>query len=295
MNAAIVLAHAEKAITGESPVWDAARATLWWIDIQGKRLLGLQIPVGPRAPIALPSEPGLVAIGSDGRLVIGLEDGLWTYAPETGTLEILAPLRFEAPNIRLNDGKPDKQGRLWFGSMDKTGSGAPVGGLFCRDIDGQIRQVRGGIRVPNAIAVSPDGGTLYFTDSPSQEILAIELDQETGALLGERALHRYQGNERPDGTAIDTEGGIWVAVVNGNRIDRLRSDGTLDFSIAVPVSRPTMPAFGGVGMSRLFVTSQRRFLENDQLAAQPWAGSLIETSVAARGISMAVRLGGAAG
>jgi sugar lactone lactonase YvrE len=290
MTSYFTLAQEEKAVTGESPVWDAARATLWWIDIQGRRLLGLKVPGGPRTPVALPSEPGLVAVGSDGRLVIGLEDGLWTYTPEAGALHILAPMRFEEPNIRLNDGKPDKQGRLWFGSMNKTGSGAPVGGLFCRDIDGQVRQVRRDVRVPNAIAISPDGNTLYFADSPLQEILALELDQETGTLLGERCFCRYSGNERPDGTAVDTEGGLWVAVVNGNRIDRFLPDGTLDHSIPVPVSRPTMPAFGGAEMSGLFVTSQRRFLDEGQLAAQPWAGSLLETKTAVHGTSTTVLL-----
>jgi len=284
MTHEVRLAQAEQAVTGESPVWDDMRGILWWIDIQGRRLLGW-CPESAAAlpPLNLPSEIGLVALGSDGCLVLGLEDGLWRYVPETGDLTTLSPVPHEAQNLRLNDGKPDRQGRLWFGSMDKCGSGIPTGALYCRLPGGRLITIRREVRVPNAIAVSPDGGTFYFSDSPSKEILAFDLDQESGTLRNERVFAAFTGDDKPDGTAIDAEGGVWVAVVHGARIDRYLPDGRLRQSIPMPVAKPTMAAFGGQQLNTLFVTSQRRFLTEEQLAEAPLTGSLLSVEVGSQG------------
>ena len=284
MTNQVRLAQAAKAVTGESPVWDDRRGVLWWIDIQGRQLLGWRPEVATALPaLTLPSEIGLVALGSDGCLVLGLEDGIWRYVPETGDLAMLTPVPHEAPNLRLNDGKPDRQGRLWFGSMDKSGSGIPTGALYCRLPDGRLSTIRRKVRVPNAIAVSPDGGTLYFSDSPNQEILAFDLDQQSGALRNERVFASFTGDDKPDGTAVDAEGGVWVAVVHGARIDHYLRDGRLQQSIPMPVSKPTMAAFGGSHRSSLFITSQRRFLTEEQLADKPLTGSLLSLDVGNQG------------
>ena len=126
--------------------------------------------------------------------------------------------------------------------MDKSGSGLPVGALYCREPDGTVHTVRRSVRIPNAIAVSPDGGTLYFSDSPTKQILAFDLDQHTGELANERVFTTFAGEDKPDGTAIDTEGGVWVAVVHGARIDHFSARGDLLASIPMPVQKPTMAA-----------------------------------------------------
>jgi len=284
------LAQAEQAVTGESPLWDDRRQVLWWIDIQGKRLLGWR-DSGSLPALALPSEPGLVALSEDGGLVLGLEDGLWRYIPERGELTLLTPIEHGRPGVRLNDGKPDRQGRLWFGSMDKSGSGVPVGRLYCRYPGGDVRIVREEVRVPNAIAVSPDGSTLYFSDSPSQEVLAFDLDPASGELGDARLFARFEGNEKPDGTAVDAQGDVWIAVVHGARVARLDRHGVEVEAIAVPVSKPTMPAFGRADRRTLFVTSQRRFLDQDELIRQPAAGGLLAVEVDRAGLpAFSVRL-----
>lgn len=285
MSHEVRLAQPEAAITGESPVWDENRGVLWWVDIQGRRLLGWRPAEAMAVPaFALPQEIGLVAIGSDGSLVLGLEDGLYRHVPETGALDLLTPVPHGVPNLRLNDGKPDRQGRLWFGSMDKSGSGLPVGALYCRDLDGSLRSVRRDVRIPNAIAVSPEGGTLYFSDSPSKQVLAFDLDQTTGELRNERVFATYAGEDKPDGSAVDADGNLWVAVVHGARIDQLSSTGELRMSIPVPVQKPTMPAFGGPGRRTIFVTSQRRFLSDEQLSAHPLTGALLAVDVDVAGM-----------
>ncbi|HEY8596694.1 MAG TPA: SMP-30/gluconolactonase/LRE family protein [Devosiaceae bacterium] len=285
MNEAnFVVVHDAMALTGEAPVWDARRSVLWWIDIQGQRLLGYRPASGPLAPIPLPAMPGLIAISSEGNLILGLESGLWHLVPERREFTRISDIEADTPNNRLNDGKPDADGRLWFGSMDKMGLGGAVGALYRRDTDGRVARVLPDITVPNAIAVSPGGETLYFANSPDQELVAFDLERKSGELSNRRVLARFAGEEKPDGACIDSEGGIWVAVIGGARVDRYLPDGTLDQSLAVPVSRPTMPAFGGDDLRTLFVTSQRRFLDAGQLAEEPAAGSLIATRVFVAGL-----------
>lgn len=82
--------------------------------------------------------PGLVAAGNQ-RLVVGLEDGLYAFDPAKGLGACLLLVEAEDLRTRINDGKVDREGRLWFGTMDKTGSGAPIGTLYRLDHEGMLR------------------------------------------------------------------------------------------------------------------------------------------------------------
>jgi sugar lactone lactonase YvrE len=272
---AVVAVHQANALTGEVPCWDARRETLWWVDIQGQRLLGLSPQSGRQQEHNLPSMPGLLALRGDGGLVVGLEDGLYPFDPATGIGDRLVAVEANDARTRINDGSADATGRLWFGTMDKTGSGQPIGSLYCLSADRSLRTVRTGIGVPNAIAFSPDGRTFYFADTPTGTLEFCDFDASTATLGPPRSFVAYPAGERPDGICIDTEGAVWVAVVGGSRIERRLADGTLHTVIELPVSRPTMPMLGGADRRTLFVTSQRRFLTATQLASEPLAGDLI--------------------
>lgn len=278
------IAHDAMALTGESPLWDPDRKILWWIDIQGQRLLGYIEAAGEHVAIPLPSMPGLVALSRDGRLIAGLEDGLWTVEPETRSMQRAVEVEADDSRTRINDGKPDRDGRLWFGTMDKTGSGAAIGSLYRLDPGQRVVKIRSAVSIPNAIAISPDGNIFYFTDSLTQKILAHPIDRETGDLGEPEIFARYEAEEKPDGACVDADGGLWIAVISGSRIDRFHANGQFDRSFPVPVSRPTMPMFGGADLRKLFVTSQRRFLNAEELARQPAAGSLLMADVGFAGL-----------
>lgn len=267
------------AMTGEAPFWDQQTARLWWIDIQGQRLLGYGPSDGHEEVHNLPSMPGLVAARRSGGLVIGLEDGLYAFDPAMGLGERLLAVEADDPRTRLNDGKPDLAGRLWFGSMDKTGSGAPIGSLYCADGNGVIHLQRRSVAVPNAIGFSPDGTTFFFADSRTRTLEASAYDVRTGGINGTRMFVRYPEGEAPDGICVDREGALWIAVVGGSRLERRLPDGTLDTVVELPVSRPTMPMLGGADGQTLFVTSQRRGLTLERLRAEPFAGDLLALRV----------------
>jgi sugar lactone lactonase YvrE len=277
-----LLVHHARALTSESPVWDATRETLWYIDIQGQRLLGYRPRDGVERQIMLPLMPGFVVPARDGTLVLGLENGLWRCDPDGPTLDHVVPVEADDQRTRLNEGKADAAGRIWFGSMDKHGLHGAIGSLYRWSGESGVVTLRTGVGVPNCIDFAPDGRTQYFADTPTRRIEATDVDPATGELEQARAFVDC-AEGAPDGATIDAEGALWVAMVGAGCVNRYLPDGTLDRRLPLPVSRPTSIAFGGPDLTTLFVTSQRRFLGPEALASEPLAGALIVMSGAGRG------------
>lgn len=263
--------HNALALTGEAPLWDVTRDCLWWLDIQGQRLLRHQ-PDGTDAAIPLPGQCGLIALGESGRLVLGMEDGLVALDPETMAWERLSDTEADASTRRLNDGKPDRLGRLWFGSMDMSGRGIPTGGLFRRDVDGTINKVLDDVAIPNAIVGDPASDAIWFTDTPTRKLERFDLAQDGGISKRSTLLTLPEG-AHPDGMSMDGEGKLWLAIVGPGELIRIDpASGEILARIALPVRRPTMAIWSD---RTLFVTSQRRFLCAAELGQQLMAGNLI--------------------
>jgi len=275
---AVRAVHEANAMTGEVPCWDAGSGTLWWIDVQGQRLLGFSPKTGKQEVHNVPSMPGLLALRQAGGLIVGLEDGLYPFDPAKGLGNRLIAIEADDTRTRINDGGADAAGRLWFGTMDKTGSGQPIGSLYCLSPGLRLRVAKPQIGIPNATAFSPDGRTFYFADTPSRTIEGHDYDPGRGEFSNPRAFVKYTGEEKPDGVCVDAEGALWIAVIEGGRLERRLADGTLHTVVELPVSRPTMPMFGGDGRT-LFITSQRRFLSAERLTREPFAGDLLAVEV----------------
>ncbi|UWR13330.1 SMP-30/gluconolactonase/LRE family protein [Sulfitobacter mediterraneus] len=269
------------AITGESPLWDHARSCLWWIDIQAQRLLYTTM-AGVTTAIPCPWQPGFVALAESGRLVVGLENGLWTFDPDGTIWEQISDTEADRPTLRLNDGKPDLHGRLWFGSMDMTGQGVSSGRLYLRETNGDIRIMREGITVPNAIVPLADGSGLYFADSPRRVLERLTLNTSGDSIVQSDQIYRFDGRAHPDGACLDADGNIWIALIEQGGVIRLSPNGQELARHSSPISRATMPMIGGPDGSTMFLTSQRRFLSPDELQNEPMAGGLLSMNVNAR-------------
>lgn len=269
-----IIAADVSAITGKAPIWDDRRNVVWWVDIQAQRLLATNLN-GTTESIYTPSQPGMVALAQSGALVLGLEDGLWLYSPETTNWVHIAKVEADRPTVRLNDGKVDQIGRLWFGSMDMTGTGRAIGRLYCRTPAGDISVVREGVKTPNAIVPSQDGAGLWFTDSPTGILQFASFDGEDPSNLTWKTIAELPNGKTPDGACEDSYGRLWLSTVGQGEVVCVGRDGAMQVSQQLPTSRLTMTAFGGKNLDRLYVTSQRRFLDANQLASQPAGGTLM--------------------
>lgn len=241
--------------TGESPVWDETIGRIWWVDIRAPAVHRTDPATGATETWPMAEPVGSLGLCRSGALLLGLKSGIHRWNPGSGDLRLLAAPEADRPANRLNDGKVSPEGRFLVGSMGDPPQGA-TGALHRYDPDGTCVLLLDGVTISNGLAWSPDGRTLYHADSRSGEVAAWDYDLATGAIAGRRLLRRLTEEEgRPDGAAMDTEGGYWSAGVSAGRLNRILPDGSIARSIALPVARPTMPCFFGPGLRHMFVTS----------------------------------------
>lgn len=266
------------AALGEGPLWREAEQALYLVDIKGRRLHRWQQADGARASWGLSEMTGWVLpCAHDAGLLAGLQSGIayLEFASAETQATPGAPVsrgarpgpalnvrwlhRLHAPGsrLRLNDARADRFGNVWFGTMDHVQEGNPVGELFRLDVDGKIERFDTGYGVTNGPAFSPDGRTLYHTDSARRIVYAFDLDQ-AGTPHNKRVWRQFDAADGyPDGMAIDTAGCLWIAFWDGARIARFSPAGQLLANVPMPVLRPTSLAFGGADFRTLFITSAR--------------------------------------
>jgi sugar lactone lactonase YvrE len=247
---------------GESPVWDAAAQALYWVDIEGRHIRCWHAQTLETRSWNLPERVGCIALASQGKLIAAMETGIYAVtlgdAPDC-SLVCLAPITHPAPSMRFNDGRCDAAGRFWVGTMVMDMSlASPLGGLYCLDERGLTGPHVTGLITPNGLAFSPDGRTMYLSDShPSvQKIWAFDFDADLGTLANQREfVDMTPLPGRPDGAAVDAQGCYWICGNDAGLVHRFAPDGQLVSSLAVPFSKPAMCAFGGADLTTLFVTS----------------------------------------
>ena len=277
---------------GESPFWHPDEAALYWCDIPGRALHRWHAGRAEHRQWAFDTEPGCVAPVPGGALLLGMRDGLFHFDPVSGARTRLAPPPYNAAEERFNDGKADPQGHFWAGTIYEPRT-APRAALY-RWAGGTLARVAGDITTSNGLAWSPDGRTLYWTDTKAHVVRAFDADPLDGSLSRGREFARFapraEGQPldtyggRPDGAAVDIEGGYWVAMFEGQRLLRLGPDGAVTRELRLPVRCPTMPCFGGADGRTLFITTARQGRPAEELAAQPLAGCVLALRVEVPGL-----------
>lgn len=263
-----------KALLGEGPVWAEAEQALYWLDITGRKIFRRGVG-GEQDSWDTPFRIGSLAPRKNGGFIAGTEQSIAFVEPGEGRYEILFDLEPERPGNRFNDGKLDREGRFWAGSMDDAEK-QTTGALYRIDTDLRWERVDDGYRVTNGPAFSPDGRTLYHNDSARQIVYAFDLD-EGGQATGRRVFASFaEGEGYPDGMTVDVEGCLWIAFWDGWCIRRFSPGGRRLREIPMPVRRPTSCAFGGASLDSLYVTSARLGLNDEALASQPHAGGLFQ-------------------
>jgi len=269
---------------GETPLWCDRTRRLWWLDIERPKLRWFDPATGGHDAAPLPGEfAGTQALTDTGDRLLASDLTLYRMPPQGGPRADLCTVETGRDN-RLNDGRVDARGRFWVGTMD-NGLREPNGSLYRIDPDGAVTTIASGIVVSNGIAFSNGGRTLHFTDTRRHLCFSFDLDLDDGAVTNRRFFADYrETRERPDGACVDTDECIWMAFFGGGRIVRFRPDGRIDRSIALPVTNPTCPCFGGPDLKTLYVTTATKFLDAGQRADEPHAGALFAIHGAGQGL-----------
>jgi sugar lactone lactonase YvrE len=267
---------------GEGPVWVERDAAVWFLDIKGRRAHRWHPASRELRSWAAPEQVGFLAPLRGGGFIAGLKTGLHRFDPHASEFAHLTSVEPNHPDNRLNDGSVSPEGELWFGSMHDPES-EPSGALYRLDRSGKCVALDEGYVITNGPAFSPDGRVFYHTDTSRRTVFAFDRP-EPHTLTGKRLFVQIEdGAGHPDGTAVDQEGCVWIALYGGWGVRRYSPQGELLTTVRLPCANVTKIAFGGPDLRTAYVTTAWKGLTPQQCAAQPLAGDLFSFDAPAPG------------
>jgi sugar lactone lactonase YvrE len=273
------------ATLAESPVWDARRRSLLWVDIEAGQVHRYRPETGGDHAVAVGVPVGAVALRRGGGLILAAGRGFALLDERTGSLE----WRWAAARgDRMNDGKCDPAGRFLAGTLTRAQTPGAAA-LYRLAADGRVTTLIEHVTLSNGMGWSPDGTSFYFADTPLERVDVMDYDVATGAVADRRPfadLRDVPG--RPDGMTVDADGGVWVAMARGGAVRRYAPDGRLDHVVELPVPKVTSVAFGGPDLADLYVTTSRAGMSQADLADLPQSGAVFRVeAVGVRGLPAA--------
>ncbi len=277
-----------RAEIGEGPSWDEKRGVLYWVDIGG----GIVYAHKPNDPedevVQRVKDVSSVVPRRSGGLAVTSQHGFYGLDIQSRKLSPLTrPVEADVETNRFNDGKCDAAGRFWAGTMDKLQK-TPSGALYVLENGRTPKKVLADVTISNGLGWSPDNATMYYIDSPTRKVSALDYDLKTGSVGNRRTIVDFSVSQQPgnpDGMSVDSEGMMWVAHWGGARLTRWNpSTGRLLETMAVPADQVASCCFGGKNLDDLYITTARKRLDAEALAAKPLSGALFVVKPGVRGL-----------
>ncbi len=273
-------------LLGECALWDCAAQALWWTDIEASRLHRYDWATRACEVFDTPERLGSFALTTQpGVLIAAFETGVAAYVPHTQSIRWLARPLQRGSGIRFNDGRTDRSGRFWVGTMGERSLTGAAGTLYSFDVKQGFRSHVHDIGIVNGICFSADAQRCYWADSACATIYCCNFDFVSGTMAPSRVFATVAGGAAPDGANVDSSSRVWSAEWGGSRVVCYSQEGLIVRQISLPVSQPTCIAFGGPDMNLLFVTSARAELSPAELERQPLAGNVLVYEVGTTGMA----------
>ena len=287
------LAFANPSTLGESPLWDERRNVLFWVDIDEGKIHRFDPSSGTNTTMQFSTIVSSICKASSGGLAATMKKTFARIDPETAAIEILDTVEGDMPENRFNDGKVDRQGRYWAGTMNEVKIGTPDAGLYLYEGPGKLKKKISEVTISNGTGWSPDGTVMYYNDTLRYSVFAYDFDPDSGEISNRRVFAEFEplAQGLPDGLTVDAEGHVWCAVVNYGRMLRLDPSGKLERAVTFPATRGTSCTFGGPDFDHLYITTARECLSSAEIASQPLSGSLFVCSPGVKGLSETAFIG----
>ena len=268
---------------GEGPIWVEREAALWFVDIKSRRAHRWHPVSREHRSWAAPEQPGFLAPLRAGGFIVGLKTGLHRFDPQSGEFAHLADVEPQRPDNRLNDGSVSPEGELWFGSMHDPET-ERTGALYRLDANGRCVRLDEGYIITNGPAFSPDGRVFYHTATGDRTVYVFDRPAPH-TLTNKRVFVQIEdGAGYPDGTTVDQEGCVWIALWGGWGVRRYSPQGQLLTTVRLPCANVTKIAFGGPNLRTVYVTTAWKGMKQEERAAQPLAGDLFSFEAPAPGL-----------
>jgi sugar lactone lactonase YvrE len=275
-----------RASLGEGPVWCPREQVLFWLDSRLGLVNRFDPATGENRSWRMPEPIGSMALRERGGIIAALASGIALVEFDSGAIDWLIRVEHAADGMRFNDGKCDRRGRFWTGTMVEHLKAPALGALYRVDADHSVTQVLGEVRMTNGIGWSPDDAVMYFTDTAAGAIYALDYDIATGAVANQRVFATTTPETGwADGLTVDAEGGVWSAGFGRGRLNRYAPDGRLERVLELPVAQVTSIMFGGPDLGTLYVTTAGAAVRKPGARTEHRAGMLLAVDdVGVRGL-----------
>lgn len=266
----------------EGVIWDDLMGVVRWTDIATSTLFAYDPGTGRVTENTLPARVCCFALTHDpGVLLLAMEKQVARYDTKDGRLHILADIEPDVLGTRANDGRCDRAGNLVFGTLNERGP-EKIASFWRYTREGNLQRLAlPKVAISNSICFSPDGETMYFTDSPTAQIMACDYDDASGEVDRIRVFAELAAGLEPDGSTVDADGFLWNTEWGGSRVTRYAPDGRVDTTVELPARQPTCVSFAGPALDRMVITSANLGMN----AAAPLDGAIfIGTPPRGRGL-----------
>lgn len=269
---------------GEGPCWDAEEQTLYWVDTDLKCVHKYCPYSGEKKTYQLNQKVGVAVKETAGTIICALENGFYRLNQNDGSVEYIVNPDSENPENIFNDGKCDKEGNFWAGTVHREEL-AEKGSLYCLSTDFKCEPKYNGVTISNGIAWTEDYKTMYYIDTPTLQVAAFDYDMDTRTISNKRVAVEFSPEYgMPDGMTIDADGNLWVAMWGGYGVYKCNPrTGQILGKIDVPVANVTSCIFGGKDMDVLYITTAMAELTDDEKKAQPLAGGVFQVKTDTKG------------
>ena len=265
---------------GEGPLVNGE--TLYFVDLSGKRIHACKPDGSDWKSWESDNYVSAFARTDTERLLLASDNALEMFDPVTGQREKLLSLEADNPITRSNDGRADRQGGFWIGTMGL--SAEPGAGSIYRFYLGELRLLRSEITITNAICFSPDGTIAYFADTAVQKVFKWALDANGWPVGEPEVFHdRTDLEGAPDGAVIDRDGAMWLALWGSSNVIRISPQGEVIDEIDLPASLVTCPAFTP-DLKGLLITTASVNMTAEEHADEPDAGCVFGAKITVPGI-----------
>ena len=268
---------------GEGPIWDTREGALFWLDINQAKIQRYDPRSKDVKVFDMPMRVTALGLRQRGGFVAVTEKGFHFWDGKSTALEFISHPEEGKAEARFNDGKVDRAGCFWAGTMDARNA---TSALYRLDADLSVRRMEEGITISNGIGWSPDNRKMYYADSLRYAVYEFSFDLKTGRINERKVFLQVEPEFGvPDGLTVDSQGYVWIAFYDGWKVVRYTPNGKEDARVALPVARPTCPAFGGGELDQLYVTTAIDGLLEKELEQQPQAGNLFVIEAGVKGVA----------
>jgi len=272
-----------KAILGEGTLWVPSHNSIYFVDIKRKRILILNIKTNKKRIIKIDKEIGFLTHIKKDIFILGLQSELRIINLKNKETIRSIPIEEDIPLNRINDGKIDPKGRLWFGTMDNLERNIKNGSLYCLDKKLNIHKVDTKYYITNGPAFI-DSENFLHTDSRSKTIYKIKIDKKYKIIKKTKFLKFFKKDGSPDGMTIDSKKNVWVCHYGGACISVYNLKGKKIHKIDLPAKNITNCTFGGLKNNELFVTTALKGLKKSEIENYKYSGSLFNIKTNIKGL-----------